>query len=348
MLALGSCADTHFAPSYRAFGDSITYGYTLSNRLQQAFPFLVAKAENMPVTDYGLDSDMACDIAPRQIFPSGENPSLVTRVVSSILIGTNDADHKGVGAYEQVFRTCHLAAISWQAVPAENKVLAGSSGFETSGPGKLESFGAAQVWTTQGSGSSMSFAVQLEEPAAIYAWPVIDDSSDASFSYSIGGVPAGSATVRTSPAMATTNGTTRSLGFLRFPGLGIGRHVITFTQTSSGSDGVSIVGIAAAPGSGQANLPIVLVGTAPFQLHPGRTTCCCIPAADEPCLSYIQDTQNDVALLAGDGLNVRLFDTRNFMLATAAEMNDSLHPNALGHQKLAEAVESVWPASSAP
>ncbi len=70
-----------------------------------------------------------------------------------------------------------------------------------------------------------------------------------------------------------------------------------------------------------------------------------MPANDQPCLSYIQDIRNDVALLAADGLDVRLFDTRKFMLATSAEMSNSVHPNALGDQKLADAVESVWPAN---
>lgn len=343
VVGLCGCASVHVS-GYYAFGDSITYGGYLPDRESQAYPFLVAKAENLLVTNYAISGDEACDIPARQIFPNSQNPFLASATVSSILIGTNDANNHGAGAYEPVFKECHLSAVSWQAVPAQDKVLVGSEGFETSGPGVSGSFGTSPIWTTQGAGAGMSFAIELKQPGAIYAWPVIDDTSDAAYSYSIDGAPAGTANVRTNPVMATTNGTRRSVGFLRFGGVGAGRHVITFTQTSSGNDGVSVLGIGAISGTAKGKLPVVLVGTVPYQLYPGQS-CCCMPANDQPCLSYIQDIQNDVSLLAADGLDVRLFDTRKFMLATSAEMSNSVHPNALGDQKLADAVESVWPAN---
>jgi hypothetical protein len=49
-----------------------------------------------------------------------------------------------------------------------------------------------------------------------------------------------------------------------------------------------------------------------------------------------------VALFQGDGLDVRLFDTRKFMLASSTEMNDATHPNVLGQTELSESVEASW------
>lgn len=126
----------------------------------------------------------------------------------------------------------------------------------------------------------MSFAIELKQPGAVYAWPVIDDTSDAAYSYSIDGAPAGTANVRTNPVMAPTNGTRRFVGFLRFGAVGVGRHVIMFAQTSSGNDGVSVLGIGAISGTAQAKLPVVLVGTVPYQLYPGQAAVACPPTTN--------------------------------------------------------------------
>ena len=58
--------------------------------------------------------------------------------------------------------------------------------------------------------------------------------------------------------------------------------------------------------------------------------------------TYIDDIVADVNLLAADGLNVRLFDTRAFMFGTPLEMNDPVHPNEYGQFELSHAVEAVW------
>ncbi|HEX8812694.1 MAG TPA: hypothetical protein VF742_11955, partial [Terracidiphilus sp.] len=64
---------------------------------------------------------------------------------------------------------------------------------------------------------------------------------------------------------------------------------------------------------------------------------------DAPCLAYNADIQLDVEMMAGDGLNVRLFDTRQYLDGTSAEMKDAVHPNANGQEKLSQAVQAVWP-----
>ncbi len=345
---------------YLALGDFITDGATLANPGEQAYPTLVGRQQNAPFHNLANSGDQACDVPARQIFPNAESPTLATHPVYSMLIGTNDVDNKGVGAYEPVFMQCHQATLGWLALPAEYKVLAGQAGFAADGPGETDETNGWNAWQTEGQGSSVSFTITLSAPGAIYAWPLIDDASNATYSYALDGAVTGTATVMTSPKMATGNGTTRSLGFIRWPAVPAGQHTVTFMQTSAGSAGVAVVGVgspaaqisakrsaeisaAGESSSGAAvTLPTVLAGTVPHQLHTGANVGC--QATDAPCEQYNTDILADVALFAGDGLNVKVFDTRGYLQGTAEEMSDAIHPNAKGQQALSEAVQAAWAA----
>jgi hypothetical protein len=325
------------AAQYRAYGDSITYGYTLSVPQTQAYPALIASENALPFVDNAISADQACDVPKRQIFPNEDNPTLAKHPTYTLLIGTNDALFKGSGVYEAVYRLCHEAAISWFGVPAEYKVLANGSGVTSTGSGAIDLSNHWNSWTTSGLGSTVSFAITTEGFGPIYAWPRIDDNNSGTYTYSMDGVVIGSATIQTTPRISTHNGTTNSLGFLRLPPVPAGSHVVTFKQTSAGSIGVSVVGIGTPTGPANNILPEVLVGTVPFHLQSPGDTC---NTADGPCAAYIQDIKADVSLFSADGLDVRLFDTRKYLLGTAAEMNDTLHPNVLGQIHLSASVEA--------
>jgi lysophospholipase L1-like esterase len=341
--SLAGCAGVtlNLNPRYLALGDFLTNGTTLSDPVEQAYPTLVSRMENAPVTNLANSGDQACDVAARQIFPNGVSPTLASHPTFSVLIGVNDVDNQGEGVYEQVFEECHQAAIAWLALPAEDKVLSGSAGFEARGPGQIDTSGGWNAWTTQGQGSSVSFTIDTAQAGPIYAWPLVDDNSAATYSYSLDGAVSGTAAVETNPHIATQNGTTRSLGFLRWPYIPAGHHTVTFTQTSAGASGVSVVGIGAPTAGQSGQLPVVLVGNVPYQMHTGANVGC--QNSDAPCLAYNTDIQLDVEMMTGDGLNVRLFDTRQYLQSTSAEMKDAVHPNARGQQKLSQAVQAAWP-----
>jgi hypothetical protein len=324
---------------YRAYGDSITAGDTLSNS-EKPYPAFVAEIENVTYANNAILGDQACDVTTRQIFPHEDFPTLATHPTYTLLIGTNDVNVKGVSSYEAVYILCHQAAISWLAVPAEYKVLANGSGMATTGTGTIDSSNNWNAWTTGGLGSTVSFTITTSQAGPIYAWPRIDDDNPGTYTYSLDGVVLGTASIQTTPQIATQNGSTSSLGFLRLPVVAAGTHVVTFTQTSIGANGVSLVGIGTPSGPITDKLPIVLVGTIPFQLHNDSGYGCSI--SDAPCLEYNQDIEADVNLFAADGLNVRLFDTRTFMFGKAAEMNDAVHPNEFGQYELSHSVEAVW------
>ena len=325
---------------YRAYGASVTYGATLRDPATQSYPSLVARFENVSFANNAIGGDQACDVPTKQIFPHKDFPTLAQNPTYSLLIGTNDYHLKGAGPYEAIYMLCHQATISWLGVPAEYKVLANGSGATTTGPGAIDTSNHWYSWTTGGLGATVSFTITTSREGPIYAWPRIDDNNPATYTYSLDGIVVGSASVRTNPRIATNGGSTNSLGFIRFSPVPAGKHVVTFTQTSMGTDGVSVVGIGTPNGPVEGKLPAVLVGTITYPLHNSSEQ-----AFDSPngaYLRYIQDIEEDVGLLAGDGLSVRLFDTRKFMHGTKAEMNDHDHPNELGQLELSHAVESVW------
>ena len=326
---------------YRAYGDSITRGAGLSDPESQAYPGQVSAFESVTFTNNSVDGDMACDLATSQIFPNQDNPTLANRPTYTVMIGTNDIGTKpNLPSYQQVFIACHLGALTWLGIPAENKVLATSPKVVTHGPGAIDASNHWDSWTTAGPGASVSFPITLSSAGPIYAWPRIDDNSSATYTYSLDGVELGSRAVQTNPRMLTKDGGTNSMILIRIPGVPAGKHVVTFTQTNEGSEGVSVVGIAAPVGLTREQMPLLLVGIIPFEEnngHGGRCT-----SVDEVCNEYIQDIEDDEALLLGDGLNLRIFNSRNYMFATPSEMVDASHPNLLGHAEIAKSVEAVW------
>lgn len=338
-MVVAGCSVEHVREArYHAYGDSITYGATLENPEAQAYPALVGAFENLRVANHAISGDQACDVPTAQIFPNADNPPIATHITYSVLIGTNDVVYKGVGAYEAVFILCHQATLAWLAVPAEYKVLAIDSGVTATGSGAIDRSNHFNAWTTAGQGSTVTFPLTTVKSGPIYLWPMIDDDNPATYTYSLDGVVLGIGSTQTTPAMATHKGTTNSLGFIRMPAVPPGRHLVTFAQTSAGANGVSVVGIGAPMGSVSGTMPTVLAGTIPYQFNNGH----CNVSSDQPCLEYIRDIEADVNLFSGDGLDVRLFDTRKFMFGTAAEMSDRLHPNAAGQVELSHAVEGSW------
>jgi lysophospholipase L1-like esterase len=326
---------------YHAYGDSITAGAGLSLPTKQAYPALVAIDRNLTLSNYAISRDQACDVPTRQIFAHEDSPSLISPSLYSLLVGTNDVDIRGIGPYEVTFSLCHQAAIAWLAVPAEFKVFPGSNNVTTMGGGSLDTSNHWNAWITAAQGASISFIITTQQTGPIYAWPRIDDTNPGTYTYSLDNIVVGTGHTRTTPAIATANGTTNSLGFLRLPAVPSGRHIVTFTQTSTGQNGVSIAAIGAPPGTKLDTLPTVLVGTIPFQLHEVGSSYPCT-STDAPCREYNQNIESTVALFAGDGLDVRLFDTHKYMFGASTEMLDELHPNPLGHIELSHAVEASF------
>ncbi len=324
--------------AYHAYGDSITYGATLSST-SLAYPSLIATDRHLALSDYAIPGDQACDVPTLQIFPNNDNPTAEPFPLYTLLIGTNDVDNRGAQDFmTNVFNLCQQASIAWLALPADLKVLATSPGVVLSGPGSINPAHNWNAWATSIPNSSITFPITLSASGSIYAWVRIADNDGGTFSYAVDGVVLGTMNTTTTPYMITLSGNTESIGFLRIPGVAAGSHSVTFTQTST-TGTMQIVAIGAPPGT-KRSLPTVVVGDIPNQEAIPGDECVVYPVN---CLSYPPDIQATVAMFAGDGLNVIYAENHTYMFGTANEMNDELHPNVLGQSELRNAFEAVIP-----
>lgn len=317
----------------RSYGDSISYGYNLQDR-SLAFPSLIAEYNHLTSNfkNYAHPGDQACDISPKQIFSRSEDPSLALKGLFTVLIGGNDADVKLPGPYEAVFNLCQQAAIAWVAIPLEFKTRGSSLLVTTSGPTHFDTTNVWNSQVTEAAGASVTFPLQLAATSPVYVWYRIIDGNPGVFTYAVDGKVVGVLSTSTDPAIATQNFQTDSLALLRIPSVPAGPHTFTFTQLTAGLAGAGIVAVGAPPTGDPALRLRVLVGTIPFELDHTN---------EKNNLPYIADIISNVTLLAADGLDVELVDSRKYMTGTSADMTDPHHPNALGHQEIFKAFEDT-------
>jgi lysophospholipase L1-like esterase len=325
------------------FGDSITYGLYLDYPTAQRFGAVMSQDLGIPVTDRAISGDMACDIWPRQLLPNlpTDNPTSSTAKLYTVMIGTNDVNTKGVGAYEAIFKTCQQAVLSWLAVPDVNKVLPGSAAFTVlsggnsagpddadDGPGHM---GAAGMTVA---GTLRSTITTYGKP--IYVWQYISAGIDeGSFYISIDSGPQLGPFI-TSPGtgsgLHTQNGTDETIGFTgRFP-VAAGSHTVDFIW----HDGVvGITGVGTLPALPYYESSTIAVGQIPNQITTGGV------ASPASIAQYNADVAASVALFAQDGADIRLVRDQDYMLGVPAEMHDQLHPGPPGHIHLAQAFEDA-------
>jgi hypothetical protein len=320
-------------------GDSITAGYPLTPSTMPSYGYVMSQDLGLPFFDRAISGDQSCDIWPLQITPNltADQPHQASSNLYTTMVGTNDVDVKGVGSYEAVFNTCQQAVLSFLATPAENKVLPGNALYvNTSG-----SNSATPVTTNGVTYATMTATgVQTETVTTtgnpIYVWQLIKDSTAGSFTISIdGGSALGPYSTTTSPAIATQNGQTASVGLTGRYAVAAGTHTVAYTWVSGT---VGIVGAGSIPFYPLYSAPTIIVGQVPNQGPTGATS---TPTA---IAEYNTDVAANVALIAGDGGDVRLALDDNYMLATSAEMTGGatpLHPGPVGHVNLAHAFENT-------
>jgi len=335
------------AAQHIAEGDSITAGYLVTPTTMYAS--LLSTDENNTLTDRAVSGQQACDLSVTQtvkydLTTFDKNPAIYT-----MMIGTNDANVKGTGAYEPIYQGCHKAAIAWIAAP--NKVAANSTNCVDTGTWAISTgFVLSGEYSTT-NGSTKSCTVKTFG-GPLYAWYLQQDGNGGTFTYSVdGGTPVALATA-TSPAIATQNGGVYGFNLLRVTGLAAGTHTIVFTVTSAtnSSNGVSITAIGTTPPAGTYGFPRVFVGGVPRQQGDANSA---VTA------QYNADALADANLLAGDGLGVYFVNIRNYLctnvsagvcynaagvadMQTPGTPNDGgLHPNAVGHNDLKQAWEQA-------
>jgi len=350
--------------SHIAHGDSITMGYLSTGVAGQtylpgAYDSLLAGDERATLSALGQIGYQACDLGAKWVFNNDAIASPDNNPIYTLLVGTNDANNKGVGAYETgVYKPCHQAIIAWDALankfPATNAAHGGictNTGTWTYNPG-----GGGSNWIipndyTYTNGSAKSCPITTYG-GPIYFWYYTQDTlTTAQFTYSVDGSSATTVNGYSTPAIAAASGVNYGWQLARIP-VSAGTHTIVFTSTGPTNSSTSPI-------------EILAIGTPPAQPYYGgpRVFVAGVPRANGDTNSatfaaYNADAQADVNLLAGDGLNVSFVNVRNYLCTSQvsgqcygyqgiADMNNStvdpgqLHPNPQGHQELKQAFEQA-------
>jgi hypothetical protein len=330
------------ASAHHAYGDSFTVG-TGATILANAYITKLANAENAVLTNRAVSGSQACETA--QLVFANENPSDSHAPISSVMIGVNDANIKGTGAYEPVFNACHQAMLSWLAISSSYKVFGQNASCVPTGTWAADNAtylsGVAVKSTTNA--STLACAIQTTG-GPLYAWYNISDTSGGVFTYSLDGGTATPVNAFTTPAIAAQNGGTAGVALIRVSGVAAGSHTLTFAVTSATNAGnvVEILGVGTTPAVPRYGQPRVFVGGVTKQQADVKSA---ITA------QYDADVATNAATLSGDGLPVYFVNVRAYVASTAAEMFDGLHPNDVGHGHLRdafEAVEQIVPNTGAP
>jgi lysophospholipase L1-like esterase len=320
------------ATTYTPFGDSITAG-TGASVQANAYAYLLSStltASNL--LQYAHGGDMAADMAYTRAL-NWATPRNVGTPMQTLMVGTNEGFYKGVGTYENVYKANLGAAITWLTIPVESKSLAqGANCTVTAGTFAAESGVTVLNDTVRASttnGSALSCTITTSG-GPVYAWYVQSDSDGGTFNASIDGGATTGYTTASTPTIATQNGGTRGVNYIRFSGLTAGPHTVLFTVTSATGAGnsVHIYGLGTPLTQPIFNSPRLFVGGVPYELA---------DAASASTAAYNADALSVVNTFAADGLPVAFVDVRQYVKGLAAEMFDTLHPNDTGHRRLANA-----------
>jgi lysophospholipase L1-like esterase len=333
--------------SFLQYGDSITAGFGLTTPLSTRYGAVMSSDLNMQYINRAVSGDQACDLWPIQLNPNlaADSPVQATASIATMLIGTNDVDVKGVGAYEVTFNTCFSAFASFMAIPAEQKILPGNAAYtNVSGTNSASPVTVANVTQAVMTATGVQQAVISTTGNPIYVWQFLSDGVSGAFTVAVDGGAATTCTTAPVTAMATQNGVTSSVGLCAAiaasgtPAAPVA-HTVTFTWVS-GTAG--IVGIGSLNKSTYYTQPIVIAGQVPNQ---STTT----NLAAE--LQYTSDITSNVSTLVTNGMDVRVALDRNYMLGTAADFaggSPPLHPGPTGQAEIARSYEAVLQPSYNP
>jgi hypothetical protein len=322
---------------YVAIGDDITLG-TGASPTSDAFPYLIASDNGIPLTDLGVTGIQACGAVQSQVYPNYA-PLSTDTALYTILLGLNDAINNPVGPHETAFKLCLETAASWLAIPNTNKVYAQTATVTGTWAPYNTGWvsGIAEAVGTGSPGSTLTFSSVPVPGGVLYIWYEFPGGTAATFTYAIDG---GATTT------VSYNGTSIT-GVVRVTGLTNTTHSVVITDTAGLPEAIAAVGTVP---------PLVLVGNAA-----GASPNCCRTliggvlqqegeAMSAVTAAYNADALSVASTLKGDGLNVAGVIVRdpgfakgptpNSVCDTSTCMFNTYTPNNTGHRYLANAFES--------
>lgn len=315
------------------FGDSITLG-TGATTNALGYAGLLQTDSNTAQTNEGTSGAYACDVDATQIF--NDNVSTITIPVSrnplqTLMIGTNDANIKGVGSYETgVYKPCHQASIAWLTIPSTNKTLASTC--TQTGTWAADGNYAATLAVKSSTNSSTLSCSITTNGGPIYIWYAVNDAYTGTFTYALDGGSTTSLSSVSTPLVAALG--TNGVFLVRLTSVSAASHTVAFNVTSGtgGTNTVSIIGIGTTPPATPQYFGAPAVYVAGVIQQQSNANAAATAA-------YNADALADVNLLAGDGLPVYFVDARS-AVNSSTQMANTLHPNNAGHSAIRDAFES--------
>jgi hypothetical protein len=333
------------ASTYTAFGDSITdRGSSCGDATAAAncYADIVAAKENWLLNDQGIGGAQAADQAVRiynTTVPAIGSPRY------SFMIGTNDNWGYGQDANKQAdFQAINLAELAFLAIPESNKIRPFDSRVNYNGYGwwlsSLYGGGIKSVFCgNPGSSMSIHFAGTV-----LYLSMGMQDGNNGQFTVSLDGHQIGTfgAYGKNHAAINTVVYHTKVAPQLIRLTASPGRHTATITVLSPT---IFFDWAATAQDIDTAEGPLVVAGGPPLQRTDNHLNG--YPAWELQ--KYGDMVKANVALLAGDGLNIRYADTTATFANSGPDGTplidhyidnpyDDVHPNNAGQAALAQTI----------
>jgi len=310
------------------FGDSITCGFGASVGANNYASKLDA-AIGKPSVNWCRPADQAADMARLWVYPHSL-PTAVDHQLYTVLIGTNDANNCGpssacIANWWQSLES----SLAWLAIPSSDKILAVDC--PTKFGAWAPELGSGLATTMNGASLNFNVSQTIANRNLYVAYRVFDSAAanPGTAILSVDGRPVATLTsaVSTGQSLSTWNGTVDTIVVAKVNLGQIGPHAVNITTTTA-NGGVFSVQWIGVPGQNYATddaAPHVIVGS---------VTSSSSQALNKTIALYNTQLNLLVSSLVADGLHISIAPTST-AIDTSTDLKDGLHPNDLGHAKIA-------------
>lgn len=319
------------AMQFDAYGDSITWGVAGTSQQSNGYAFLLSGARGWTINNNAVNGSMVGD---QTSFVYAK--AVVDGTQSTLMLGTNDFRvYKNDAAKKERYREGHQALLAWLAIPDDRKIMA-----QRPNATKLVYTGTWVASPYWGGGLGMRSSVVGSTVSAfvygttVYAGVSISEGDNTTFDVSVDGISYGTVSnVFAAGDLVTQNGRTYLPKLIRIDGLFEGEHEVKLTVLTAAAGNLFFDWAAGNLGNVTKDGPNLWVGNIPKLSNFGYSS---LGGTDNSTVAaYNAIIRNNVAELAGDGLNVALVDSSSRVNNIIHLAPDGIHPNDAGHQVIA-------------
>jgi hypothetical protein len=313
----------------RVYGDSFAEGVGAFTNF--GFPRMIAEYKGWALQNAARGGDMVWDQ-----WSLIKNDTVHTNEVRIVFLGINDQRISGNSPERlQIFHDGLAAMLAYSAIPESAKLRADNPSITYSGAWSPPPY-AANARQAYGQGATASFTLS---GGAILLETIDQDlaGTEGFFSITIDGVGRGTFSCRTTARATTLNGASFGPRLLIFTVLGKGDHTVELTCLSEGRENAIYFNWASGVSDVPQNWPLAFTGTPPLMTESAYSS---YGGSADNTARYDAAVKDVATALGNIGLHVFVADPAN-VIEPAADTVDGVHPNTIGHAKLAETFLNV-------